>query len=157
MDGYKFRIPHEPPVMRLTGTDAMPRAHMMRQRDTGLPAGDPRWVLAVRIAGMLEVAGDLPRVWSEFSDRPRARRFAERLGFAPHEADAIGVIVLDAATTGYPPLAALHDWRVTDQLARVRRPDERRERLPRTGDGVVVALGAAVLMVAVMLLVNHLA
>ncbi len=156
MDQYRFRMPTEPPALRLTGTDAMPRAHVVRQRNAGLPAGDPRWVLAVRIAGMLETAGEPPRVWSEFSDRPRARRFAEHLGFAPHEADAIGVIVLDAASSGYPPMAALHDWRVTDQLARVPRPDERRERLPRTGDGVVVALCSVVLVIAVVLFVNQL-
>ncbi|MEQ8770980.1 MAG: hypothetical protein RIB60_10790 [Phycisphaerales bacterium] len=155
MDRDRFLMPGEPPALRLTGTDAMPRAHVMRQRNASLPAGDPRWVLAVRIAGLLETAGELPRVWSEFSDRPRARAFADRLGFAPHEADAIGVIVLDAASTGYPPLAALHDWRVTDQLARVRRPDERRERLPRTGDGVAIVLGAVVLLIAVMLVVTQ--
>lgn len=152
MDRYKFRIPSEPSVMRLTGTDSMPRATMMRERDTALPASDPRWVLAIRIASMLSVSERKPRVWSEFSDRLRVRRFAEHLGFAPHEADAIGVIVLDAASGGYPPVPALQDWRVIDQLSRVPAPVGRRHRGSPAADAAVIAIGSAVLVIAFVML-----
>ncbi|GJM18407.1 MAG: hypothetical protein DHS20C14_06200 [Phycisphaeraceae bacterium] len=145
--------PNPRPRLRLAGDGVLPCVTMMPTGNTTLQPGDPRWVFALRVAVSAGAASG--NSWADHPTRDRLRRRGMQLGLAPHHADAIATIVLEAGAGHDNPVAALHEPGVLAQLAAVPRPGTPRECRHHVGDGIAIALGAVVLLTAVALFVMH--